>query len=151
MVMAISRCEGVLHYELHRGSINTERYLSFLSAFLSQLNLRHRPDVAFHRTRSVREWFESRQCQVLYTPPYTPEYNPIELAFAQMKAHYRAASARVRRAMTVTDIEAAVANVEAQHCAHYFDFVWNEINGQRPRLHDLRGRVVRRYSLAKEQ
>jgi len=146
LVMAISRREGVLHYELHRGSINTDRYHSFLS----QMNLRHRAvlmdNVAFHRATRVRELLESRQCLAVYTAPYTPQYNPIELAFAQIKAHYRAASARVRRAMTEADIEAAIATVEAQHCAHYFDFVWNEINGQRPRLPDLRG-SVRRYPL----
>ena len=33
-------------------------------------------------------------CSVVYLPPYSPDYNPIELAFAKVKARLRAAELR---------------------------------------------------------
>src|ERR1700722_15815948 len=54
-----------------------------------------------------------------YLPPYSPDLNPIELAFAKLKAHLRQAAAR-----TLEDLLAAVATAlnsfSAQHCQGFF-------------------------------
>src|SRR5215208_1893111 len=42
-----------------------------------------------HRPRRVRELIEQRGCQLIYLPSYSPEYNPIEEAFAKVKALLR--------------------------------------------------------------
>jgi transposase len=34
----------------------------------------------------VRELIESRGCELIYLPPYSPDFNPIEEAFAKLKA-----------------------------------------------------------------
>jgi transposase len=42
---------------------------------------------------------EGRGCKPLYLPPYSPDYNPIEEAFAKLKGRFlRAAAARSREA-----------------------------------------------------
>ena len=38
-------------------------------------------------------------CRLVYLPPYSPDYSPIELAFAQIKADLRRAAARTRVAL----------------------------------------------------
>ena len=34
----------------------------------------------------MRDLIEGRGCQLLYLPPYSPDFNPIEEAFAKLKA-----------------------------------------------------------------
>ncbi len=42
---------------------------------------------------------EARGCKLLYLPPYFPDLNPIEEAFAKVKALLRRAGARTREAL----------------------------------------------------
>ena len=48
-----------------------------------------------HRPKRVRELIEARGCELLvYLPAYSPDYNPIEEAFAKIKSLLRKAAAR---------------------------------------------------------
>jgi transposase len=47
----------------------------------------------------VREQIEERGCELLYLPPYSPDLNPIEEAFAKLKALLRRAGVRSREAL----------------------------------------------------
>jgi hypothetical protein len=49
-----------------------------------------------HKGERVRELIESRGCELIYLPPYSPDFNPIEEAFAKLKALVRKAEARSR-------------------------------------------------------
>jgi transposase len=44
--------------------------------------------------RGLRELIERRGCELLYPPSYSPEYNPIEEAFAKIKDLLRPSYAR---------------------------------------------------------
>ncbi len=57
----------------------------------------------YHRA-AVRRLVEAHDCRLLFLPPYSPDYNPIELAFAKLKAALRRAGARTR-----ADLETAMA------------------------------------------
>jgi hypothetical protein len=37
-----------------------------------------------HRPRRVRELIKARGCELIYLPPYSPDLNPIEEAFAKL-------------------------------------------------------------------
>jgi transposase len=52
-----------------------------------------------HRPRRIRELIEGRGCELLYLPAYSPDYNPIEEAFAKMKNLLRKAAARSKKAL----------------------------------------------------
>jgi transposase len=47
----------------------------------------------------VRELVETRGCELLYLPAYSPDLNPIEEAFSKLKALLRKAGARTREAL----------------------------------------------------
>lgn len=51
-------------------------------------------NLSAHKGSRVRELIESRGCQLIYLPPYSPDFNPIEEAFAKIKALLRKAGAR---------------------------------------------------------
>jgi len=38
-----------------------------------------------HRPKRIRELIESRGCELLYLPPYSPDLSPIEEAFSKVK------------------------------------------------------------------
>ena len=57
-----------------------------------------------HKVSGVREMIEARGARLLYLPPYSPDFNPIEQAFAKLKALLRKAAAR-----TVDALETAIA------------------------------------------
>jgi len=52
-----------------------------------------------HKGPRVRELIEGRGCELLFLPPYSPDLNPIEEAFAKLKALLRRAGARTREAL----------------------------------------------------
>ena len=52
-----------------------------------------------HRGERVRELIEARGCSLLYLPPYSPDFSPIEEAFSKLKALLRKAKARTREAL----------------------------------------------------
>ena len=47
-----------------------------------------------HRMQRVREAIEKAGARLLYLPPYSPDFNPIEMAFSKLKALLRKAAAR---------------------------------------------------------
>ena len=47
-----------------------------------------------HKAAGVREAIESVGATVLYLPPYSPDYNPIENMWSKLKTHLRSAAAR---------------------------------------------------------
>ena len=51
-------------------------------------------NLAAHKVQGVRALIEAAGAHLLYLPPYSPDLNPIEMAFAKLKAHLRKAKAR---------------------------------------------------------
>jgi transposase len=49
-----------------------------------------------HKGERGRELIEGRGCELLYLQPYSPDFNPIEEAFAEIKGLLRKAEARTR-------------------------------------------------------
>jgi len=47
-----------------------------------------------HKGAAVRQIIEAAGAELRYLPPYSPDFNPIEQAFAKLKAHLRKAQER---------------------------------------------------------
>jgi transposase len=73
-----------------------------------------------HKSAAVRQAIEATGAELRLLPPYSPDLNPIENAFAKLKARLRKAAAR-----TVPSLERAIANaIDAftpTECANYFE------------------------------
>jgi transposase len=76
-------------------------------------------NLSTHKIKSVASLLATRGAAVRYLPPYSPDLNPIELAFAKLKAHLRQAAAR-----TLDDLQASLAlalgSFSPQHCRGFF-------------------------------
>ncbi len=56
-------------------------------------------NLSAHKGGRVREILEEAGCELVYLPPYSPDLNPIELAFSKVKGLLRKAEARTREAL----------------------------------------------------
>ena len=56
-------------------------------------------NLSAHKGGRVRELVEEQCCELVYLPPYSPDLNPIEEAFAKLKTLLRRAGARTREAL----------------------------------------------------
>jgi transposase len=56
-------------------------------------------NLSSHKVQGVRERIEAAGAQLLYLPPYSPDLNPIEKAWAKLKQLLRAAKARTKQAL----------------------------------------------------
>ena len=72
-----------------------------------------------HKHAGVRAAIEAAGASLLYLPPYSPDFNPIENAFAKLKAMLRKAAERTVDALWNT-IGRIVDAFTPAECANYF-------------------------------
>ena len=72
-----------------------------------------------HKGERVRELVERRGCSLLFLPPYSPDFSPIEEAFSKVKALLRKAAARTREAL-VEAISIALSAVTSEDAMGFF-------------------------------
>lgn len=51
-------------------------------------------NLSVHKSATARAAIEAAGCRLVYLPPYSPDFNPIELAFSKIKQHLRRAEPR---------------------------------------------------------
>jgi transposase len=79
-------------------------------------------NLSSHKVDGVRSLIEMAGAELLYLPPYSPDMNPIEKAWAKLKQWLRAAKARTKDALdkaiadALQQISADNANAWFKHC-----------------------------------
>ena len=76
-------------------------------------------NLSCHKSPAVRRAIEAVGAQLWFLPKYSPDLNPIELAFAKLKAILRKARCRTREVLWHT-IGAAVPGYDPAECRNYF-------------------------------
>ena len=125
------RHDGLTAPWVIQGAINRERFILYIETQLAPTlkpgdvvildNLSsHKSPKAAEALRAVGAWF-------LFLPPYSPDLNPIEMAFAKLKALIRKAAAR-----TYDDLWKAAGTVcdlySPNECQNYFEAAGYEAN-----------------------
>ncbi len=86
-------------------------------------------NLSAHKPARVRQLIEERCCELVYLPAYSPDYNPIEEAFAKIKNLLRKAAARSKEAL-VEAIGAALSAITAEDIRGYFQHAGYRTVGQ---------------------
>ena len=73
-----------------------------------------------HKVAGLAQLVEARGARLLYLPPYSPDFNPIELALSKLKTWLRTAQARTREALEGV-IHAATQWLSEQDAKNWFD------------------------------
>ena len=72
-----------------------------------------------HKAAGVREIIERAGAELLFLPPYSPDFNPIENAFAKLKAMLRKAAERTIDGLWSTTAK-IIDTFNPTECANYF-------------------------------
>ena len=77
-------------------------------------------NLSVHKAEAVRALIEARGCALLFLPPYSPDFSPIEHAFSKIKAFLRAVGARSQEALEEA-IRLALDTITPQDARAFFE------------------------------
>src|SRR5918996_1289244 len=105
------------------GAINGARFLAYVKQALAPTlrpgDVVVMDNLGAHKVKGVRAAIEAKGAKLLYLPPYSPDLNPIEQAFAKLKALLRSAARRTVDALWRAIGQALDAFPPAE-CINYF-------------------------------
>ncbi len=105
------------------GPMNGDVFLAYvqqqLIATLKPGDIVIMDNLSSHKRAGVREAIESVGANVRYLPPYSPDLNPIELAFSKLKTLLRKAGERTKEALW-NRIGELVDTFTPDECRNYF-------------------------------
>jgi len=80
------------------GATDTDVFCAYVSQVLSPTleigDIVVMDNLSAHKAQRVRELIEARGARLVYLPPYSPDFNPIERCWSKIKTYLRAAKAR---------------------------------------------------------
>jgi len=115
--------DGVAASMLIEGSVDTEVFNAYckevLQPTLKPGEILVLDNLGAHRASRIEEIAASCGAQVLWLPPYSPDFSPIELMWSKVKAYLKKVKAR-----TQAELEAAIAEalktVTISDCQNWF-------------------------------
>src|SRR4028119_1785787 len=117
------RRDGIVAPFVLDGAINRDAFEAYVAQVLVP-DLRAgdivvMDNLSSHKGPKVRALIEAAGASLVYLPPYSPDLNPIEMAFAKLKALLRKAQER-----SIPGLWAAIGSLldsfSPQECANYF-------------------------------
>jgi transposase len=78
-----------------------------------------------HKLAGVAQWLAERGVELLFLPPYSPDFSPVEQAWSKLKTRLRTAQARTRQALEQALLEAIdwITSADARgwfdHCGYH--------------------------------
>lgn len=73
-----------------------------------------------HKVAGIREAVTKRKAQIFYLPPYSPDMNPIEMAFSKLKALLRQQPARTVDAL-IDRVGSILGQFHPTECANFYN------------------------------
>ena len=106
------------------GAVNGDVFAAYLSQVLGPTlepgDVVVLDNLPAHKVAGLAELVQARGARLLYLPPYSPDFNPIELAFSKLKIWLRTAKARTREALESV-IKDAADWISEQDAKNWFD------------------------------
>ena len=122
-LVAALRLNGMTAPMVIDGAMNGEVFTAYAETFLAPTlapgDIVVMDNLPAHKVAPARQAIERAGASVLFLPPYSPDFNPIEQAFAKLKALLRKAAARTLETLEAA-IAAALDSFNTQECENYF-------------------------------
>lgn len=100
-------------------AIFTQYVRQFLAPQLKSGDVVVMDNLSSHKGLDVEAAIATRGARLLFLPPYSPDLNPIEMAFAKLKTLLRTAAERTRDDLW-NRIGSLLDNFKSDECANYF-------------------------------
>lgn len=117
------RHDGMVAPGVFEGAINGQMFLAYVEQVLAPAlragDIVIMDNLASHKVAGVREAIEAAGATMMLLPPYSPDLNPIEQAFAKLKARLRKQAHRTLDALW-NGLASLAEWFGAAECANYF-------------------------------
>jgi transposase len=121
--VAALRSDGITAPCVLDGAMNGEFFRAYVEQFLAPTlktgDIVIMDNLSSHKIAGVEQAITARGAQLLYLPPYSPDLNPIEPAFAKLKALLRKAAERTVDALW-NRLENVLDAFTADDCRNFF-------------------------------
>ena len=105
------------------GPINGTSFRAYVEQFLvptlSPGDVVVMDNLGSHKGKAVRHLIRSAGAKLFFLPPYSPDFNPIEMAFSKFKAQVRKAAARTAEALDDA-VAGAIKTFRPHECENFF-------------------------------
>jgi transposase len=120
--LAALSAAGLIVSDVFDGGMNGARFLAWVRERLVPVlrpgDTVFMDNLSAHKVAGVAEAVRAAGAEVRYLPPYSPDFNPIEKAFSQIKRHVRRLKIRDRDTLWATLRRIGVV-VAPAHAANY--------------------------------
>ena len=117
------RLSGIDAPMLLDGAMNGDAFLAYvrqvLVPTLAPGDIVVMDNLPAHKVIGAREMIEKAGATLMFLPPYSPDFNPIEQAFAKLKALLRKAAARTKETLW-NKVGEVLDAFTPEECANYF-------------------------------
>lgn len=111
-VIVVIDHQGIVFKQSRSGPYNTLLFSEFMKSLkLPQDTVILLDNVSFHHSKVIKDIAIENKWELLYTPPYSPWFNPIEEAFSIVKRNY----------YRNWDIEKSFESLKPHHCNAFFN------------------------------
>ena len=125
LLSAINK-DGFVSNIIIDGTVNKDIYLNFFKSNIELFKNKFilHDNASIHHTKILKDYCFSNNITLIYLPPYTPQFNPIELVFAEIKNNYR----KIKHNNIVDDIKNAINNTNQNNFYNYYSCSLKHIN-----------------------
>ena len=120
--VAALRYDGVVAPWLLDGAMDGDAFKTYISKVLVPTlrsgDIVVMDNLSSHKVSGVSKLIEEAGATILYLPPYSPDFNPIEMVFSKLKALLRSAKERTIRTL-MTRIGEILGSITQPECAAY--------------------------------
>ena len=122
-MMSSIRLNGLTACMALEGTTDTESFRAYVQAILVPAlqpgDIVVMDNLSPHKSDPTLRLIAPAGAQVLFLPAYSPDFNPIEMMWSQVKTFLRAAEARTAEQL-ITAIGQALARITAQDALNWF-------------------------------
>jgi transposase len=125
--------DGLIAPHRFVGSMNEARFLDYIQRVLAPAtrpgDLLILDNLSSHKTAKVRRALSRRGIAVQYLPPFSPDLNPIEMAFSKLKRLARTAAARTLDALQVLvdRLATTMGKRESRNCIKHAGYLATQL------------------------
>jgi len=123
-LMSAIRLDGIVAPMLLDGSVNAATFAGYVEECLVPVlepgDILIIDNLPAHKSVRITEAVEGAGCKLVYLPPYSPDFNPIENMWSKVKASLRKTAARTFDAV-VDAVNGALHAITPEDCEGYFD------------------------------
>ena len=118
---------GIIATDVHTGSVGGDVFADFVRGSLipqmqvfdgeAESSVTVMDNCSIHHTQAITDLFDEAGIAVIFLPPYSPDFNPIEFAFSHVKSYLRCHDMLLQAIEDPTPVlKAAFESITPQHC-----------------------------------